>query len=170
MSKPALSISIILAVAVIAFALAISGCTNPLSGPAPSVTIVPTYAPPTFTPIPTVAATPTPNPTSWNGDMVKLYGNVTVKGGEHVLGWVKLVYQDKNYVDETPTGSYDTDAGGAYSIDVRGNVSFKVILGYTYADRLSGEMNKRSLSDTYTILNDTQLDFTVAAANATQVK
>lgn len=172
MKRHALSSRIIPAVVVLVFALAASGCTNPLSGPAPSVTVTAPYVPPSPTPIPVITATPTPVPTqaSWNGEIVKLFGNVTVKGGEHVYGTIKVNYMDKNYWEEYPTARYDTDDGGEYSIDVMANVPFKVTLGYTYVDRLSMGMTTRLLDDIYLLRNDTRQDFTIMSANATQVK
>ncbi|HTY92113.1 MAG TPA: hypothetical protein VMC84_13135 [Methanocella sp.] len=171
MKKPALLCRIVLASAAVALALAVSGCMNPMGPPPVSVTIAPTYSPPTFTPIPTVTTQPTPTTTPWNGEMVRLYGNVTVKSGEHVYGTVKVSYLDKNYWDEYPTAKYDTDQGGSYSMSVRANVPFKVTLGYLYTDRLPYVMNTYLYDDKiYTLQNDMQLDFEVKSSNATQVK
>lgn len=170
MKKPALLYRIMLAFAAIAVALASSGCTNPLGGQTPQVTITPTYAPPTFTPIPTLIPTATPTATPWTGEMVRLYGNVTAKGGEHVYGSVTLSYMDKNYWEEHPSTKYDTDMGGSYSMDVRANVPFKVTLGYLYTSRLPYVMNTHLYDNVYTLQNDTQLDFDVMSSNATEVK
>jgi len=103
-------------------------------------------------------------------EIVKLYGNVTVVGGEHVYGTIKVSYMDKNYWDEYPTVRYDTnDAGGAYSLGIKANVPFKLTLGYTYIDRLS-PMNTKIMDEVLVLRNDTQRDFTIMASNATQVK
>jgi hypothetical protein len=168
MKRRAIFLSFMLS-AIVALATASLGCTNPLV-PAPSVTETAPYVPPSPTPTPAPTVAPTPTPTSWNGDIVKLYGNVTVIGGEHVYGTIKVSYMDKNYWDEYPTVRYDTnDDGGAYSLDVMANVPFRVTLGYTYIDKLS-PMNTKIFDDIITLHNDTRRDFTIMASNATQVK
>ncbi len=153
----------------VALALASSGCTNPLV-PAPSVTVTAPYVPPSPTPTPTATVTPAPSSAAWNGEMVKLFGNVTVIGGEHVYGTIKVSYMDKNYWDEYPTVRYDTiDDGGAYSLEVKANMPFRVTLGYSYIDKLS-PMNTKILDEVFTLHNDTRHDFIIMASNATQVK
>lgn len=169
MNRRAILLSILLS-AIVALAMASSGCTNPLV-PAPSVTVTAPYVPPSPTPTPAATVTPTPSSTTWNGEMVKLFGNVTVIGGEHVYGTIKVSYMDKNYWDEYPTVRYDTyDEGGAYSLEVKANVPFRVTLGYTYVDKLSVGLNTKLLDEIFVLKNDTRRDFTIMASNATQVK
>lgn len=153
----------------IAVTVMVSGCTGPFSGPAPSVTISATYVRPSPTPIPIVCPTPTPQPnTTWNGLFVKLYGNVNASG-DHVMGTIKVSYMDKNYWNDNPLARYDTTADdGAYSLDVRANVPFKVTLGYLYVDRVPQDiMNTKLFTETYNIQNDTREDFNVMTSNVT---
>jgi hypothetical protein len=153
-----------------ALALMASGCTNPLGDPKPSVTLTAHYVPPSPTPSPSPSPTPVPSPsTSWNGIYVKLYGNVSASGGDHVYGTVKIYYLDKNYWDEHPTAQYDTDECGNYSLDVRANVSFIPEFGYFYFDRIPMEMYTRRL-DNMTIQADTRLDYNVMTSNITPIK
>ncbi len=163
------SSGIVLAAFVIAVTLAASGCSNPIGGPAPSVTVTAPYVPPTPTPYPLATPTPVPTPvTSWDGLFVKLYGNVKASGGDHVYGTVKVYYLDKNFWDDTPTVKYDTtEKGGAYSLDVRSNVPFKVELRYLYVGKISSEMQKKQFDDPVTIRNDTRRDFSVMTSNIT---
>lgn len=162
------SSGIILAAFVIAVALAASGCSNPIGGPAPSVTVTAPYFPPSPTPYPLASPTPVPTPvTTWDGLFVKLYGNVTASGGDHVYGTVKVYYLDKNFWDDNPTVKYDTAEGGAYSLEVRSNVPFKVELGYLYVGRIPTEMHTKRLEDQITIRTDTRRDFSVMTSNIT---
>lgn len=155
----------------IAAALALAGCAGLPGGTAtPSVTIAPTYAPPTFTPIPTITPTPTPTATSWNGEMVELYGHVASKSGEHIYGTVTVSYLDEYYWEDHPSAKYDTDAGGNYSVNVRANLPFKVTLGYLYTSRLPPYMITRLYDTVYTIQEPTRLDFEVLPSNATIAK
>jgi hypothetical protein len=166
MRSHALSCFFILAA--IALALSAAGCVNPLGGSPPSVTVAATYVPPSPTPRPTILETPTPIATTWNGEYVKLHGNVSAKGGDHVYGVIKIYYQDKNYWDDHPTAAYDTDDGGAYSIEVRSNVSFIPEFGYYYFGRLPQVMHTQRL-DKMTIREDTRLDYSVMTSNITPV-
>lgn len=105
--------------------------------------------------------------TSWNGMFVKLHGIISVDSGDHVYGTVKVNYMDKNYWEEHPIAQYDTDEGGAYSLDVMANVPFKVDIGYLYVGRLPEVMNTRRLDRIYVIEEDTALDFEVMTSNIT---
>jgi hypothetical protein len=161
---PGLTICIL---AFIAITVMVSGCASPFSGPVPSVTISATYVPPSPTPIPVLCPTPTPQPgTTWNGEFVKLYGNVNASD-DHVIGQLEVYYSDKNYWDDHPLAKYDTETGGAYSLEVRANVPFKVKLGYLYVRSLAGEMNIKLLDKTYVLQNDTLEDFNVMTSNVT---
>jgi hypothetical protein len=152
-------------------ALAVSGCTNPLGGSPPSVTVAPTYAPPSPTPITRETPTAAPVSTTWNGLYVRLSGNVSAKGDEHVYGTVSVFYLDKNYWDDNPAAKYDTNEGGAYSVDVRAKVPFKIKIGYLYVDRLPAVMNIKLIDDkVYTLDEDTKLDFSILTSNITPVK
>lgn len=171
MHRPAPSYSIMLAIAFTAVALAVSGCAGLPGGPAPSVTVTAPYVPPSSTPMPTATPVPSASPaTSWNGDMVKLYGNVSVKGGEHVYGVVKIYYMDENYWEEHPSVKYDTEEGGTYSLDVMANVPFKVNFGYLYVGQLPGIMNTKLLDKVYTLGEDTRLDLEVMPSKITPVR
>jgi hypothetical protein len=152
-------------------ALAVSGCTNPLGGSPPSVTVAPTYVPPSPSPIPRESPTPVPVNTTWNGLYVKLYGNVNGKGDEHVYGTVSIFYLDENYWEDNPTAKYDTTEGGAYSVSVRANVPFKIKIGYLYVGRLPEVMNVKLINDKiYQLNEDTKLDFSIMTSNITPVK
>ncbi len=146
--------------AIVAITLLVSGCSSPLSAPAPSVTISATYVVPSPTPIPVASPTPIPQPsTTWNGLYVNLNGNVSASG-DHVMGTITVSYLDKNFWDDHPLARYDTDEGGAYSLDVRANVPFKMTVGYLYVGRLPQDMNTKLLDQTYNIQNDTRMDLT----------
>lgn len=157
-----------LTAAILALALFMSGCTNLLGGSPPSVTVAATYAPPTFTPLPTITATPTPLPTDWDGEYVRLYGNVSARGGDHVYGVIKIYYQDKNYWDDHPTAEYDTETGGAYELMVRSNVSFIPEFGYYYYGKLPQVMYTQRL-EKMTVTMDTRLDYSFMTSNVTPV-
>jgi hypothetical protein len=151
-------------VSLILLALWASGCSNPLGGTKPSVTLTAPYKAPTPTPVPCPTPVPAPS-TSWNGMYVKLHGNVSVEEGEHVYGTIKVYYMDKNYWEEHPTAQYDTDEGHAYSLDVMAKVPFKVDIGYLYKGRLPEVMSVRRLDGTYAIEEDTALDLEVMTSN-----
>jgi hypothetical protein len=172
MYKPVPSSSIILAIIFVALALTASGCSNPLSGPTPKVTVTAPYIAPSSTPVPVATPLPTPEAvTNWTGLYVKLYGNVSVASSDHVYGSVKISYLEEEYWDEYPTVKYDTDEGGAYSLDVRANVPFKVTIGYLYVGRLPQVMNTKLIDDKiYTVQEDTRLDFEVMTSNIMPVK
>ncbi|HTX43551.1 MAG TPA: hypothetical protein VMC61_02390 [Methanocella sp.] len=149
-------------------AMATSGCSIPLGDQKPSVTLTTHYTPPSPTPLPCPTAAPAPS-TSWNGMLVKLHGNVSVSKGEHVFGTIKINYLDKNYWDDHPTAVYDTNVGGAYSVDVRAKVPFKVEIGYLYVGQLPAVMNVKKIDMVYTIEQDTPLDFEVMTSNITPI-
>ncbi len=145
-------------------ALATAGCSVPPGAQTPAVTMTAHYA----TPAPTPLASPTPAPTApsaWNGMYVKLYGNVSAEPGEHVYGKIIINYIDKNYWDEKPYTTYDTSVGGAYSLEVRAKVPFKVEVGYLYVGQLPGAMTVKRLDDVYVIGEDTRLDLDIATSN-----
>jgi hypothetical protein len=153
-------------VIVVLLATATSGCSSLLGDAKPSVTLTAPYKEPTPTPMPC----PTPVPaisTSWNGLYAKLHGNVSVEEGEHVYGTIKVNYLEQNYWEEHPTAQYDTDDGGAYSLDVRANVPFKVDIGYLYKGQLPEVMSVRYPDDIYKINEDTVLDLDVMTSNIT---
>jgi hypothetical protein len=158
--------SMLAVVSLMLLALMASGCSNPLGDPKPSVTLTAHYVAPSPTPVPCPSPAPSPS-TSWNGMYVKLHGNVSVDAGEHVYGTIKVYYMDKNYWEEHPTAQYDTDDGGAYSLDVMAKIPFKVEIVYLYKGRLPGVMSVRRLDGTYAIEEDTALDLEVMTSNIT---
>ncbi len=162
--RSTLAVSVL--VIVMLLAMAASGCTNPLGDPKPSVTLTAPYKAPSPTPLPSPTAVPSPS-TSWNGMYVKLHGNVTAGPDEHVYGTVKVYYMDKNYWDDIPSAPYDTDDGGAYSLDVRAKVPFKVDFGYLYVGQLPGTMTVKRLDPVYVLDGDTPLDIDVATSAIT---
>lgn len=148
-----------------------SGCSVPLGEQKPSVTMTAPYQEPSPTPRPLPSPTPVPQPsTSWNGMFVKLYGNVSVTRGEHVYGTITVYYLDENYWDDNPTTTYDTEAGGKYSLDVRAKVPFKLKIGYLYFGTLPGTMSFKTIDTVYTIEEDTPFNFEVMSSNITPIK
>jgi len=160
--RPPIIVSMFVMVTLLA--MIISGCSIPLGNSKPSVTLTAYYTAPSPTPVPCPTAVPSPS-TSWNGMFVKLHGNVSVDGGEHVYGTIKVNYLDKNYWDEHPTAQYDTSEGGVYSLDVRAKVPFKVDIGYLYVGRLPEVMNVKRIEKVYVIEEDTVLNFEVMTSN-----
>jgi hypothetical protein len=155
-------------VSLMLLALIVSGCSIPLGESKPSVTLTTHYVASSPTPMP--CPTPAPSPTtSWNGIYVKLHGNISAGMGEHVYGMVKIYYLDRNYWEEHPNAQYDTDAGGAYSLDVRANVPFKVEVGYLYVGQLPEVMIFKRPDMVYTIEEDTPLDFEVMTSSITPI-